>query len=117
MGKRLASIFLITLGVAIAGVIVFSLILFLAPGLSVFGIKYIAAGTHRVSDSFVLAEEVGTANFVSVRIESEQVPVSVVFTQKLNRMVESSRFFFKPMLVKVWLTDGLFEEQALPAET
>ena len=89
MGKRLANVFLITLGIALAGVVIFTLVLFMAPGLSVFGIKYIARGTHVVSDSYVLTEEMEGENFSgSIRIEADEIPISIVFSQKFAYQVE-----------------------------
>ena len=89
MGKRLANVFLITLGVALAGVVVFTLVLFMAPGLSIFGVKYIATGTHVVSDSYVLVEKMEGGTFSgSIRVESDDVPVSIVFSQKFAYQVE-----------------------------
>ena len=83
MGKRLANVLLITLGVALGGVFVFALVLFFAPGLSVFGVKYIASGTHVINDSYILTEELDGGTFSgSIRIETDQVPISIVFSQK-----------------------------------
>lgn len=89
MGKRLATVFLIVLGVALAGVTIFTLTLFMAPGLSLFGVKYIAKGTHVVNESYVLTEKMEGGTFSgSVRIESGQVPISIVFSQKFAYQVE-----------------------------
>ena len=89
MGKRLANVLLITLGVALAGVFVFALVLFLAPGLSVFGVKYIATGTHVVNETYILTDEMSGGTFSgSIRIEAEQVPIEVVFSQKFTYQVE-----------------------------
>lgn len=79
MAKRLLSIFFITLGIALACVVVFVLVLFLAPGLSIFGIKYIASGTHVVSESYSIYEKIGDFNY-SVRIETDEIPVYVVMS-------------------------------------
>ena len=89
MGKRLANVMLITLGVALAGVFVFALVIFLAPGLSVFGVKYIASGTHRINESCVLSEKLEGGTFSgSIRVESDYVPVSIMFSQKFTYEVE-----------------------------
>ena len=89
MGKRLANVLLITLGIALGGVFVFALVLFLAPGLSVFGVKYIASGTHVINDSYILTEELDGGTFSgSIRIETDQVPISIVFSQKYTYQVE-----------------------------
>ena len=89
MGKRLANVLLITLGIAISGVFVFTLVLFLAPGLSVFGVKYIASGTHVINDSYILTEEMPGGTFSgSIRIETDNVPIYVVFSQKYTYQVD-----------------------------
>lgn len=89
MGKRLANVLLITLGVALSGVFIFTLVLFLAPGLSVFGVKYIASGTHVINDSYILTEKMADGTFSgSIRIETDQVPISVVFSQKYTYQVD-----------------------------
>lgn len=79
MAKRLANIFFISLGIALACVVVFVLVLFLAPGLSIFGIKYIASGTHTISENCSIYEQIGDFNY-SVRIETDEIPVQVVFS-------------------------------------
>lgn len=89
MGKRLANVMLITLGVALAGVFIFTLILFLAPGLSVFGVKYIASGTHKISESHIIADKLEGGTFSgSIRVESDYVPVSIMFSQGFTYQVE-----------------------------
>ena len=89
MGKRLANVLLITLAIALSCVFIFALVLFLAPGLSVFGVKYIASGTHVVSDTFFISDKMPDEVFSgSVRIEAEQVPISVVFTQKYTYQLQ-----------------------------
>lgn len=79
MAKRLANIFFISLGIALACVVVFVLVLFLAPGLSIFGVKYIASGTHVISENCSIYEQIGDFNY-SVRIETDEIPVQVVFS-------------------------------------
>lgn len=89
MAKRFASIFFITLGVALACVAVFVLVLFMAPGLSIFGIKYIAKGTHVLNETCVIAEKMDGGNFSgSIRLEVDDVPVQVVFSQRYAYQVE-----------------------------
>lgn len=86
MAKRFTTVFFITLAIAVLCVAIFTLVLFMAPGMSVFGLKYIATNTHVVSEKFAISdalkEELGGANFSgSIRVEVEDVPVHVVFTQ------------------------------------
>ena len=89
MAKRFAGIFFITLGVALACVATFVLVLFLAPGFSVFGLKYIAKGTHVVNENCVIAEKMEGGNFSgSIRVEVDDIPVQVVFTQRFSYQVE-----------------------------
>lgn len=79
MPKRLAFTFIITLALALACSIVFSMVLMLAPGLSLFGFKYITRGTHVVNSSSQISEKV-SAFSGSVKIEVEDVDVTVVFS-------------------------------------
>jgi hypothetical protein len=89
MAKRFAGIFFITLGVALACVTTFVLVLLLAPGFSVFGLKYIAKGTHVVNESCVIAEKMEGGNFSgSVRIEVDDIPIQVVFSQRYSYQIE-----------------------------
>ena len=89
MAKRFAGIFFITLGVAIACVITFVMVLLLAPGFSVFGLKYIAKGTHVVNETCVIAEKMDGGNFSgSIRVEVEDVPIQVVFSQRFSYQLE-----------------------------
>ena len=89
MAKRFTGIFLISLGVVLACVCVFVMVLLMAPGLSIFGLKYIAKGTHVVSETYVLAEQLEGGNFSgTIRIEVEDVPVQVEFSQRYTYQVE-----------------------------
>ena len=63
--------------------------MFLAPGFSVFGVKYIASGTHKINENYVLTEKLDGGTFSgSIRIESDYVPVVVEFSQKYTYEVE-----------------------------
>lgn len=89
MAKRFTGIFLISLGVALACVCVFVMVLLMAPGLSVFGLKYIAKGTHVVDETYVLAEQLEGGNFSgTIRIEVDEVPIYVEFSQRYTYQVE-----------------------------
>lgn len=87
MAKRFASVFFISLGVALCCVFVFALVLFLAPGLSVFGVKYIAKGTHTVHETTIIANKVNSFSG-SIRLEVDDIPVQVVFSQGFSYQVE-----------------------------
>lgn len=86
MAKRFTTVFFITLAIAVLCVAIFTLVLFMAPGMSVFGLKYITVNTHVVNERFkisdALKDELGGGDFSgSIRVEVEDVPVNVVFTQ------------------------------------
>lgn len=85
MAKRFANVFFITLGIALTCVIAFCLVLFLAPGLSVFGVKYIAKGTHIINENVVIGEKLDGGTFSgSIKLEVDEIPVYVVFSQKFT---------------------------------
>lgn len=90
MAKRFAMVFFITLAVAVLCVASFVLVLFMAPGMTVFGLKYIQTGTHVVSKHFQITtalEEAGYPNGEfsgSIRVEVDDIPVQVVFTLGWN---------------------------------
>lgn len=86
MAKRFATVFFITLAIAVLGVAVFVLVLFMAPGMSVFGLKYIATNTHIIDKNLVLTQVLedkypGIEFSGSIRVEVDEVPVQVMFTQ------------------------------------
>ena len=88
MAKRFTTVFFITLAIAVLCVAIFTLVLFMAPGMSVFGLKYIATNTHVVSEKFAISdalkEELGGANFSgSIRVEVEDG----------HRMESDTRFY------------------------
>lgn len=86
MAKRFATVFFITLAVAVLCVASFVLVLIMAPGMTVFGLKYIQTGTHVVSGSFKITEALEKKGYPlgefsgSIRVEIEDVPVEVIFT-------------------------------------
>lgn len=89
MAKRFANVFFITLGIMLSCVIVFVMVLFLAPGLSIFGIKYIAKGTHIINETAVIAEKMEGETFSgSIRLEVDDVPVNVIFSQNYTYQIE-----------------------------
>lgn len=85
MSKRFATIFFIMIGVVIFLLSAFLLVLLLAPGVSIFGIKYITLGTHKINTGKVLIENelaaiYGDGSFSkSLIINSSEVPVFVEF--------------------------------------
>lgn len=89
MAKRFANVFFITLGIILSCVVVFALVLFLAPGLSVFGIKYIAKGTHIVSESTAISDKMTDRTFSgSIKLEVDDIPVYVTFSQRYVYEIE-----------------------------
>ena len=87
MAKRLASLILLAIGVALACAVILLVVMFMAPGLSIFGIKYIATNTHVVSKVSAVTDEIGSFSG-SFRVEVEDVPVYVVFTQGYSYQVD-----------------------------
>jgi len=87
MAKRFATMFFIMIGVVVFLLSAFLMVLFLAPGVQIFGIKYISVNTHgvntgkvRIVDKF--QELYGTSAFSgSVVINSDEVPVIVEFSE------------------------------------
>lgn len=89
MAKRFALIFFVTLGIVLGCATLFVLVLFMAPGFSIFGVKYIAKGTHIVNETCLIAEKMDGGNFSgSMRIEVDDVPVHVVFSARYGYSVE-----------------------------
>ena len=89
MAKRFALIFFVTLGIVLGCASLFALVLFMAPGLSIFGIKYIAKGTHVINETCVIAEKMDGGNFSgSIRVEVDDIPVHVVFSSRFAYQVE-----------------------------
>lgn len=86
MAKRFAITFFIVVGILLASTIVFFMVLLLAPGLSLFGIKYIASGTHVVSESCYIDEKI-TGFSGSIKLEVADIPVQVVFSQNYTYQV------------------------------
>lgn len=87
MAKRFAVTLLIVLASCVficAGVV---LVLFLAPGLSVFGLKYIARGTHNVQVDATIEELAGPVPN-SIIIEANEIPISVVYSDGFNYRIE-----------------------------
>ena len=89
MSKRLAIVFFIVIAAVILAVAGFCLMLFLAPGFSAFGIKYIRADTHVVNTGKINISE--TKAFKSsggfngdLIIETSEVPVNIIFSQDFD---------------------------------
>lgn len=93
MSKRLAIISFIVLGSIIFGIAGFCLVLFLAPGLTVFGVKFIKHDMHKVwthkyaildTYDFKGASEFG-GNLV---IETSEVPINIIYSQDFEYYFE-----------------------------
>lgn len=87
MAKRFAISCFIVLGVCIFLISGMTLVMFLAPGFSVFGIKYIATSTHVVDKKYTLVEEIGSFSG-SLIVETHEIPVYVEFTEEWDYRVE-----------------------------
>ncbi len=87
MAKRLAIAFFVVLGVCILVLSGFLLVLFLAPGFSAFGIKYIAKDTHPIfyeDIRIVDASEIGGSFNGSVIINTNEIPIEICFSSTGN---------------------------------
>ena len=87
MAKRFATMFFIMVGVVVFLLASFFMVLLIAPGFNIFGIKYIVINTHglntgkvRITDVF--KQKYGNADFSgSVIINSTEVPVIIEFAE------------------------------------
>ena len=81
MTKRFTVIFFIVLGIIALLMTGFVLVLFLAPGFSAFGVRYIALNTRNYDSGEIrLIDEVG-AFTGDIEINAKEVPIYVYFTQ------------------------------------
>lgn len=81
MAKRFTVIFFIVLGIIALLLTGFVLVLFLAPGFSAFGVRYIALSTRDYDSGEIrLIDEVG-AFTGDIEINAKEVPIYVYFTQ------------------------------------
>lgn len=95
MAKRMTTIFFIVLGCVALLMSLMFLVLFLAPGFSLLGIKYLRAGTHVLSTGAVnIYETVGEGFNGSIILETNEIPVTVYFTQAQNDNVLNNGFSF-----------------------
>lgn len=83
MAKRFISIFFIVIAIALFLVVGFVMLLFLAPGFSAFGLRYIAYGTRQFdSGRLTIQDEIGS--FDGVILNTKEIPVYVVYSQGTN---------------------------------
>lgn len=87
MAKRFAISCFIVLGVCIFLIAGMTLVMFLAPGFSVFGIKYIASNTHVINKKYTLVQEIGSFSG-SIIVETHEIPVKVYFTEEWDYRIE-----------------------------
>lgn len=94
MAKRLSVVFFIVIGVIIFLMAGFCLTLFLAPGLSIFGIKFIKNDVHAaITGQVVLAD---TAQFASddvnfkgdLIVQTNEVPINIIYSQGPDYVLE-----------------------------
>ena len=86
MAKRLPVIFFIVIGIIIFLIAGFCLTLFLAPGLSVFGLKYIRSNVHEVATGMYPVSNtqafVGSEPFQgNLIVETDEVPINIIYSQ------------------------------------
>ncbi len=80
MAKRFISIFFIVIAIALFLVVGFTMLLFLAPGFSAFGLRYIAYGTRQFdSGNLTIRDEIGS--FSGVVLNTKEIPVYVCYSQ------------------------------------
>ncbi len=88
MSKRFATIFFITVATIMILAVVFFMVLFLAPGVTVFGIRYIGQDLHKYeSGKIELNKEYG-GDFSALTLNTHEVPVNVYFTESMSYYVE-----------------------------
>ncbi len=111
MSKRLAIVFFIVIASCIFAVAGFCLMLFLAPGFSAFGLKYIRTDIHVVNTGKIqIAEtkefkDVGGFNG-NVIIETSEVPINIIFSQDFD-------FYFAYYDNFVGLTTSDFDDPSI----
>ena len=89
MSKRLTVISFIVIGVMIFAIASFCLVLFLAPGLSVFGVKYIRHDLHLLATGKVAVSKTdafyGISDYkLDFVIETSEVPVNIIYSQDIE---------------------------------
>lgn len=111
MSKRLSIVFFIVIASCILAVAGFCLMLFLAPGFSVFGIKYIRADLHEVSSGRIQISE--TKAFKSeggfngnIVIESTEIPINIIFSEDFD-------FYFSYHENYIGLTKSKFDDPSV----
>lgn len=111
MSKRLSIVFFIVIASCLLAVAGFCLMLFLAPGFSVFGIKYIRADLHEVSSGKIQISE--TKAFKSeggfngnIVIESTEIPINIIFSEDFD-------FYFGYYDNYIGLTKSKFDDPSV----
>lgn len=88
MSKRFAAIFFISLASLIILFVFLFILLFLAPGVSLFGLKYIAHGTHTFSTGEVDLYDYFGSRYSTIILNTYEVPVEVRFTGERQVIIE-----------------------------
>ena len=111
MSKRLAIVFFIVIASCIFAVAGFCLMLFLAPGFSAFGLKYIRTDIHVVNTGKIQIAE--TKDFKTsggfngdLIIETTEVPINIIFSQDFD-------FYFAYFDNFVGLTTSDFDDPSV----
>lgn len=93
MSKRLATVFFVVIGSIIFLIAGFCLMLFLAPGFSVFGLKYIRPDVHLVStggkikinDTKAFAGDDFKGNII---VNAREIPINIIYSEDHEYFVE-----------------------------
>ena len=88
MSKRFAIIFFISLTTIILLFVFMVVFLFIAPGISIFGFKYIGRNMHPFGTGEVDLYELFSANFTGIVLNTDEVPIEVRFSQEWQFKLE-----------------------------
>lgn len=88
MSKRFATIFFITVATIIILCVAFFLVLFLAPGISIFGLKYIGKDLHAYNSGKVNLNSALGESYTGIVVNTYEVPIYVEFTEDWSFQVE-----------------------------
>lgn len=88
MAKRFTQIFFIVLAIALFLAVGFLLVLFLAPGFEIFGLRYISIGARKFDSGLIsITDEIGDSFNGSITLTTKEVPVYVYYTEQSSYFV------------------------------
>ena len=88
MSKRFVATFFLVLASILIVCFIYVLLLFLLPGVSMFGLKYIGLGTHhKTTGKVILSEQLNSEGdkvgvFSGIILNNYEVPVNVIFSDE-----------------------------------